>query len=407
MYSSSGFESQISSKDMNSLFSSTLKSSRRRRNREKQREFLDSDTHHHQQINQRQPNSGLLRFRSAPSSFMSNLKGWNENFVNSRCSSPEAERIIARFASRGGDIESDFGYSSYNDLEQKSQVGYTSALPPRIPAQLFGSDHAALDTSPFKGTNSMAIDEGKTVSGTCSNLVRQNSSPAGLFSNINVRNGYATTRSARNTSREWFKWAAFFLGQPLSRICENGDDSICASSPEKFENNSGGNQFYGPGFPYGSWNDSPHFAEDISGMKRDRDGDGKLYSSSNASGTQNEEAANRLNLSHHLSLLKSQAEMIAMEKFLQFQDSVPCKIRAKRGCATHPRSIAERTRISERMRKLQELVPNMDKQTSTADMLDLAVEYIKDLQKQYKALSESRAKCKCLGMQKPLADQTV
>lgn len=24
------------------------------------------------------------------------------------------------------------------------------------------------------------------------------------------------------------------------------------------------------------------------------------------------------------------------------QDSVPCKIRAKRGCATHPRSIAER-----------------------------------------------------------------
>jgi hypothetical protein len=32
----------------------------------------------------------------------------------------------------------------------------------------------------------------------------------------------------------------------------------------------------------------------------------------------------------------------AIEKFLQFQDAVPCKIRAKRGCATHPRSIAER-----------------------------------------------------------------
>jgi hypothetical protein len=27
------------------------------------------------------------------------------------------------------------------------------------------------------------------------------------------------------------------------------------------------------------------------------------------------------------------------------QDSVPCKIRAKRGCATHPRSIAERVII--------------------------------------------------------------
>lgn len=71
-----------------------------------------------------------------------------------------------------------------------------------------------------------------------------------------------------------------------------------------------------------------------------------------------------------------------------------------------------RTRISERMRKLQELVPNMDKvglsskylgifvyfflwrvnillffpwqQTNTADMLDLAVDYIKDLQEQFK-----------------------
>uniref|UniRef100_A0A453L4D0 Uncharacterized protein n=1 Tax=Aegilops tauschii subsp. strangulata TaxID=200361 RepID=A0A453L4D0_AEGTS len=62
-------------------------------------------------------------------------------------------------------------------------------------------------------------------------------------------------------------------------------------------------------------------------------------------------------------------EIAAIEKFLQFQDSVPCKIRAKRGCATHPRSIAERvrrTKISERIRKLQELVPNMEKVTNQA-----------------------------------------
>ncbi|KAL9281155.1 Transcription factor bHLH80 [Arabidopsis thaliana] len=31
-----------------------------------------------------------------------------------------------------------------------------------------------------------------------------------------------------------------------------------------------------------------------------------------------------------------------MEKI--FEDSVPCRVRAKRGCATHPRSIAERVR---------------------------------------------------------------
>ncbi|GFP81272.1 transcription factor bhlh80 [Phtheirospermum japonicum] len=74
---------------------------------------------------------------------------------------------------------------------------------------------------------------------------------------------------------------------------------------------------------------------------------------------------------------------VEMEKLLE--ESVMCKTRAKRGCATHPRSIAERvrrTRISDRIRKLQDLVPNMDKQTNTADMLEEAVAYVKFLQRQ-------------------------
>ncbi|ONI35780.1 hypothetical protein PRUPE_1G554600 [Prunus persica] len=81
------------------------------------------------------------------------------------------------------------------------------------------------------------------------------------------------------------------------------------------------------------------------------------------------------------------------------EDAVPCRVRAKRGCATHPRSIAERvrrTRISDRIRKLQDLVPNMDKQTNTADMLDEAVEYVKFLQKQIQELSEHQRRCKCI-----------
>jgi hypothetical protein len=47
-------------------------------------------------------------------------------------------------------------------------------------------------------------------------------------------------------------------------------------------------------------------------------------------------------ITHQFSLPKTSSEMASIEKFLQFQDAVPCKIRAKRGCATHPRSIAER-----------------------------------------------------------------
>ncbi|CAH1421920.1 unnamed protein product [Lactuca virosa] len=88
---------------------------------------------------------------------------------------------------------------------------------------------------------------------------------------------------------------------------------------------------------------------------------------------------------------------VEMDKLLG--DSVPCRVRAKRGCATHPRSIAERvrrTRISDRIRKLQELVPNMDKQTNTADMLEEAVEYVKFLQRQIQELKEHRDKCTCV-----------
>nr|Q9ZW81.2 RecName: Full=Transcription factor bHLH129; AltName: Full=Basic helix-loop-helix protein 129; Short=AtbHLH129; Short=bHLH 129; AltName: Full=Transcription factor EN 73; AltName: Full=bHLH transcription factor bHLH129 [Arabidopsis thaliana] len=86
------------------------------------------------------------------------------------------------------------------------------------------------------------------------------------------------------------------------------------------------------------------------------------------------------------SMPQTTLEMATMENLMNIpEDSVPCRARAKRGFATHPRSIAERerrTRISGKLKKLQELVPNMDKQTSYADMLDLAVEHIKGLQHQ-------------------------
>ncbi|KAG0603487.1 hypothetical protein M758_10G097800 [Ceratodon purpureus] len=74
--------------------------------------------------------------------------------------------------------------------------------------------------------------------------------------------------------------------------------------------------------------------------------------------------------------------------------AVPMRTRAKRGCATHPRSIAERvrrTKISERMKRLQDLVPDMDKQTNTSDMLDETVEYVKSLQRKVQELNETVA----------------
>ncbi|KAF0931093.1 hypothetical protein E2562_002455 [Oryza meyeriana var. granulata] len=66
--------------------------------------------------------------------------------------------------------------------------------------------------------------------------------------------------------------------------------------------------------------------------------------------------------------------------------------RARRGQATDPHSIAERLRrerIAERMKALQEMVPNANK-TDKASMLDEIIDYVKFLQLQVKVLSMSR-----------------
>eukprot|EP00252_Welwitschia_mirabilis_P007601 TRINITY_DN1913_c0_g1_i1.p1 TRINITY_DN1913_c0_g1~~TRINITY_DN1913_c0_g1_i1.p1 ORF type:complete len:434 (-),score=36.37 TRINITY_DN1913_c0_g1_i1:215-1516(-) len=68
------------------------------------------------------------------------------------------------------------------------------------------------------------------------------------------------------------------------------------------------------------------------------------------------------------------------------------RVRARRGQATDPHSIAERLRrerIAERMKALQELVPNSNK-TDKASMLDEIIDYVKFLQLQVKVLSVSR-----------------
>ncbi|XP_022025575.1 transcription factor bHLH130 isoform X2 [Helianthus annuus] len=120
---------------------------------------------------------------------------------------------------------------------------------------------------------------------------------------------------------------------------------------------------------------------------------------------QNVETRNHTpNLVHHMSLPNTSSEMAVVDNFLHFQQesTVPWRTRAKRGFATHPRSIAERvrrTRISERIKRLQDLFPDIDKHSNTADMLDMAVEYIKNLQKELQTLNDARARCQCSSKQ--------
>jgi hypothetical protein len=48
------------------------------------------------------------------------------------------------------------------------------------------------------------------------------------------------------------------------------------------------------------------------------------------------------------------------------------------------------------MKRLQDLVPNMDKETNMSDMLDEAVEYVKKLQQQVQDLSDTVAQLRDL-----------
>ncbi|XP_044478564.1 transcription factor bHLH122-like [Mangifera indica] len=390
---------------------------------------LQQNHHHlydHQlQHHQRQTNSSLTRYQSAPSTYFSNFLDGDfcEDFFKG--SSPETERIFNKFLSNSS--EQSLGITRQQSPAAEKMVDplqpRQSALPPlnnqqrnfcSTPQNFYQSqsqqnlqnqNSSSLEMD-YGAMNSVGVDRfppppmKMSGSGNSSNLIRHSSSPAGLFNNISIENGYVVMKgmedygSGNSTNRE----ASFssagrppVSSGPMSPIAEMGNTGNNESFDQGRHNN------YSTGFRDSWEKSSSMISENFSEAKRLTEEDRTISGFSEAD-TENLEARNRrppLLLAHHLSLPK---DLTSIEKLLQLQDSVPCKIRAKRGFATHPRSIAERvrrTKISERMRKLQDLVPNMDKQTNTADMLDLAVDYVKELQSQVKALSENRARCTC------------
>ncbi|CAA2962268.1 transcription factor UNE12 [Olea europaea subsp. europaea] len=84
--------------------------------------------------------------------------------------------------------------------------------------------------------------------------------------------------------------------------------------------------------------------------------------------------------------------MPSMAPSMPHSPAIRPRVRARRGQATDPHSIAERLRrekIAERIRALQELVPSVNK-TDRAAMLDEILDYVKFLRLQVKVLSMSR-----------------
>ncbi|KAK4785017.1 hypothetical protein SAY86_001706 [Trapa natans] len=409
-----------------------------------------------QQLYHHQPpvaNPGLTRFRSAPSSFFTDIlesvleREFCEDFLN-RPSSPETGQILSRLMSGStnapapktplGALQNPCSFREDNTPPRKEAAA--AAPRPPLPSSIksepkilqqndFSSDpYYQSSPQPPLPTWSKIYETVKPGrENNCSNLIRQNSSPAGLLSNISIDSdlkvmdidfpidepmrslgptpGYNTAPgggakidkslplATRHRHRRNSLTRVSTAMAQMSPIAEVGDGRM-GDSVEEIDPFGEGIDLIA-GFPVGSWDDSENYGF----PKRCRGQGDKNSLGLNASEALNENGrcGPRQMLAHHLSLPKNSSEMFAIERILE--ESVPCKIRAKRGCATHPRSIAERvrrTKISERMRKLQDLVPNMDKQMSTADMLDLAVDYIKDLQQHVKKLMVDRAACTCL-----------
>ncbi|KAF3558265.1 hypothetical protein F2Q69_00010504 [Brassica cretica] len=305
--------------------------------------------------------SGLLRFRSAPSSVLAASVDDNDETV----------------------------FNS-NEFENKSPASYAASPPPQQePSSFLGlpPHYPKQSNGMMMMMNTSGLDQFVSMNNhhhtrqAESHLLRQSSSPAGMFTNLSDQNGYGYVGEEEEEEES-----------PSHPNGLRRHSSLSSRPPSSLGMFSQIPEIDSESVQFSPWNDPSSFIDNLSSLKRETEDDGKLFHGAQI-------------MSHRLSPPTSASDVGSVDKYLQLQDSVPCKVRAKRGCATHPRSIAERvrrTKISERMRKLQELVPNMDKQTNTSDMLDLAVDYIKDLQRQYKILNENRVNCKCVNKEKNL-----
>nr|GLL25004.1 transcription factor bHLH130-like [Ipomoea trifida] len=345
----------------------------------KSKEVMGSDLYQNQ-------SSGLMRYRSAPSSFFAGVMDSAAANFSAANDAAAADSFMVNDGSSSSDSETMFssilncGGSGSESRDLKNSVQF---LKPEMAEESHKRSSEAQQMvfeAPEMGSYGVEMEMQAQMRQqqfrNPSNLIRQSSSPAGFFSGFDVmREGGNYNKGSDGANR-------------AASLSSNGfNNHINYSSAQSSSSN------YMPSIAENeSWNDSS-----FNCLKRSRDGDFKILSALN--GMEDQSGGEPRNctpgLTHHLSLPSS----VEIEKYLHFQqDAVPCKIRAKRGCATHPRSIAERnrrTRISERMKKLQELFPKMDKQTSTADMLDWAVEHIKELQKQVEILTDKKAKCTC------------
>ncbi|KAL5542967.1 hypothetical protein UlMin_010677 [Ulmus minor] len=319
--------------------------------------------------------TGLTRYGSAPSSLLNSavesVIGAEREYNSHRSQSTLAGHYFS------GDSSS---ITSESTCKVNSSSGHQE---PKLLLRSHGLNEIAARIGSSSSSSSS--------SSPSSSLLRQRSSPAGFLSHLTDKNGgFSVTRGSGGYSSPGGSNGVGRLKSQLSFTRQDSLSQISEVSENGMDSDNGhhhnATHSFVSSFGMDTWDNSNSIVFSSPSGKRARTSDGDIYNCLNVLETQ-------------FSLPQTTLEMATVENLLHIpEDSVPCKIRAKRGCATHPRSIAERerrTRISGKLKKLQDLVPNMDKQTSYSDMLDLAVQHIKGLQTQVKKLHSELENCTC------------
>lgn len=150
-----------------------------------------------EQQQQQQMNSGLTRYRSAPSSYFADMLNGSlfggeevaDQFINTRASSPDSDRFFSRFMSSCGGEDSnlpnvsDVRPSSFVNEPIQSQFMVQMKHEPDVP-QAQQQQQQQMGSLGMNNLPQMKMGGGNNL-----NLIRQSSSPAGLFAQVNIDNG--------------------------------------------------------------------------------------------------------------------------------------------------------------------------------------------------------------------------
>lgn len=145
--------------------------------------------HHHQEEEeqqQQQMSSGLLRYRSAPSSMLGELC---DDFLPERTSCPETETLFARLLAPDLQIrDKPPGSGGGAAISQRSP----QFTPPHPPPAAFSSQIMFHQQQKQQHVSAMAMETEQIKTGdgdSSSTLPRHSSSPGGLFSHLSVEDG--------------------------------------------------------------------------------------------------------------------------------------------------------------------------------------------------------------------------